>query len=276
MRVAKAEFQRNGFALGGRVLSDDQCDELCEVVEHLVENREKLAEGKRPVSISSLGGMENPVWQIVDIFMASDSFRSLVDHPEITTAVADLTDAKELRIWHDQIQYKPAQKGGRNFWHQDWPYWGILSQPTQVTAWVALDDADEDNGCMSMVEGSHLWGDQINLLHSWRDGNEEKGIDPAFFFDIPKESEFGEVKQKLCRVPKGHVHFHHGLTWHGSHPNTSGRPRRAIALHYMTEQTRYVEEKSHLMKSYVNVEDGEVISGEAFPLVYANSGPVKA
>jgi ectoine hydroxylase-related dioxygenase (phytanoyl-CoA dioxygenase family) len=276
MSVSKEDFQKKGFALGGRVLSDEQCDELCAVVENLVENRESLPEDKRPVSISSMGGMENPVWQIVDIFMASEAFRNLVHHPEITKDVADLADAKELRLWHDQIQYKPAHRGGRNFWHQDWPYWGILDRPSQVTAWVALDDADEDNGCMSMVEGSHHWGDQIELLHSWRDGDEEKGIDPAIFFDIPKQCELGEVKQAICKVPKGHVHFHHGLTWHGSHPNTSGRPRRAIALHYMTEQTHYVEEKEHLMKAYVSVKNGEKLSGEAFPLVFADSSPVLA
>ena len=28
---------------------------------------------------------------------------------------------------------------------------------SQVTAWVALDDADANNGCMSMVAGSHRW-----------------------------------------------------------------------------------------------------------------------
>lgn len=41
-------------------------------------------------------------------------------------------------------------------WHQDAPYWPIVAPMTEVTAWVALDDADEDNGCMSMVPGSPL------------------------------------------------------------------------------------------------------------------------
>ncbi len=268
MKNIKEEFDNNGFALGEKVISDEQCDALCAEVEYLVENRKSLPEDKRPVSISSLGGMEKPVWQIVDIFMASEKFTDLVHLPEITKVVAELAGAKELRLWHDQIQYKPAETGGQNFWHQDWPYWGILDRPSQVTAWIALDDAAEDNGCMSMVKGSHKWGDQIMELHSWQKG------EGTPFFDIPKEFEHGKIEQALCEVPKGHAHFHHGLTWHGSHANKSGRPRRAIALHYMTEETLYDDTGNHLMKKYIEVKHGEKICGDTFPLVYADSKPV--
>ena len=69
-------------------------------------------------------------------------------------------------------------------------------------------------------------------------------------------------------MPKGHVHFHHGLTWHASFPNTSGRPRRAIAVHYMPETTRFVAANDHTMKPYITVADGERMSGPVFPRVY--------
>jgi ectoine hydroxylase-related dioxygenase (phytanoyl-CoA dioxygenase family) len=39
-------------------------------------------------------------------------------------------------------------------------------------------------------------------------------------------------------VRKGEVSFHHSMTWHGSHENRSDRPRRAIALHFMTGDAR--------------------------------------
>ena len=256
-------FNKNGFALGDRVLSNKECDELGKEIEHLIKIRKKLPKNKRPVSLSSLGGLENPIWQIVDIFMASEKFTKLVHSPKITGTVAKLSKAKELRLWHDQVQYKPKQTGGQNWWHQDWPYWGILDRPNQVTAWIALDDADEENGCMSMVKGSHKWGNQIAYLHSLQDGDHS-------FFEIPDEFKEGKIKQSLCPVPKGHVHFHHGLTWHGSHMNTSGRPRRAIALHFMTEDTRYNRHGNHLMKKYVDGIHGHKIEGDAFPLVYAN------
>jgi ectoine hydroxylase-related dioxygenase (phytanoyl-CoA dioxygenase family) len=201
---------------------------------------------------------ERPVWQVVNIWRASDAFRELVHHRQIVEEIAQLSGAAELRLWHDQIQYKPAGTGGVNMWHQDSPYWPILEPKTsQLTAWVALDDVDESNGCMSMVPGSHLWGNQIEFLHTLKR-----------FEDMPNEFRGNPVEPRRCPVRCGEVHFHHGLTWHGSHANTSGRPRRAIALHYMTQETRHNASGDHVMKPFVEVGDGQSIEGDAFPLVY--------
>ena len=86
----------------------------------------------------------------------------LIHNPTIVEEIGQLMSARELRVWHDQIQYKPPQVGGVNRWHQDSPLWGILTPKTsQVSAWVALDDANDSNGCMRMVRGSYHWGSQM-------------------------------------------------------------------------------------------------------------------
>jgi len=251
-----ATFQQQGYLKGSRVLTDAQVEELRAEVERVIADRDKPV--PQPVSITNLarntGGV---VWQIVNICNASAPFAALVRHPQITEEVAQLTGARELRLWHDQIQFKPAATGGVNMWHQDWPYWGILDAPHQVTAWVALDDVDPDNGCMSMVPGSHRGGNNIQFLHQI----------PAFD-QMPAEFEGRPLTVKPCPVRNGEVHYHHALTWHGSPANKSGRPRRAIALHYMTEQTRYKASGQHLMKRFVTVADGAPLSGDAFPLVW--------
>ena len=251
-------FRTNGFIKGARVLGDTFVDELRDEVDRVI--REVDTPGKRkPVRVHNLGGAdENPVWQIVNIWEASNAFHRLINHPIIAEEVAQLTGATELRIWHDQIQYKPAAKGGVNMWHQDSPLWPILRPMTQVSAWVALDDVDLDNGCMSMVTGSHKWGDQIATLRTWKD----------YRADVPDDFKGNRVEVKTCPVAKGEVHFHHGLTWHGSHANKSGRPRRAIALHYMTGETRFVAERDHIMKKFVEVADGELMDGPHFPKVW--------
>jgi phytanoyl-CoA hydroxylase len=250
-----ADFKANGFLKGGRALSDDQVEALREQLQMVLDN--KLA--RKPVRIVNLSGKDSaPVWQIVNIWEASDAFRALVHNHQIAEEVAQLTGASELRLWHDQIQYKPMAQGGVNMWHQDSPYWPNIGPLTaQVTAWVALDDADEENGCMSMVPGSYHWGNQIDFLHTLTDFNA-----------MPSSWEGREVKVQLCPVGKGEVHFHHALTWHGSGPNRSGRPRRAIALHYMTQDTVYVASGNHIMKPFVEVRDGEKLVGEHFPQVW--------
>src|SRR2546430_11711585 len=91
------------------------------------------------------------------LFPYTTLFRSLY-HPEICAMAAQLIGTDTLRVWHDQAQYKPPKIGGSTDWHQDHPYWPILQPADLVSAWVALDDASEEHGCMRMVRRSHLWG----------------------------------------------------------------------------------------------------------------------
>ena len=63
---------------------------------------------------------------------------------------------------------------------------------------------------------------------------------------------------------KGQVHFHHPLTWHGSGSNYSSRPRRAMAIHYMTEKVVYDDSGAHPMKPFVTVPAGAMLKGRAF------------
>ncbi|MBA2480049.1 MAG: phytanoyl-CoA dioxygenase family protein [Planctomycetes bacterium] len=256
-----SQFARDGYIKTGRMIDEAWVAELRAEVLRVIADE---GTGKpQPVSLSKWDVDGAVIYQICNIWEASTAFRRLITHAPILDAAGQLLGARELRVWHDQIQYKPAQTGGVNRWHQDWPYWPILSGPTQVTAWIALDDADDGNGCMSMVPGSHRWGNQIDFLHTIKE------ID-----DMPAEHQGHALAVRRCPVGAGEVHFHHGLTWHGSHANVSGRPRRAIAIHLMSEQTRFVASGNHLMKPHVTVADGEVIAGEHFPLVWSTPAEV--
>ncbi len=251
-----AQFHRDGFLRGGRVLSEDAVGVLQDEMARVIRDGGDAAR-PQPVMLHNMSKSDSPVWQIVDIWMASGPFRDLVVNPAIGAEIAQLTDARTVRLWHDQVQYKPAAVGGVNMWHQDAPLWPTLAPMTQVTAWVALDDVDMENGCMSMVPGSHRWGDRMAFL---RDVNG--------FAGLPAEFEGHPVEVRACPVRRGEVHYHHALTWHGSSANVSGRPRRAVALHYMTEQTRYVAAGRHPMQPHITVGDGEMIQGDAFPVAW--------
>jgi ectoine hydroxylase-related dioxygenase (phytanoyl-CoA dioxygenase family) len=257
-----ATFADQGYVRGPRILTNDQIGLLQEETLRVIRDRDDASK-PQPVLCHTLGGEGSaPVWQIVNIWMASEPFRELVTGDIVADLVAQLMPtAQELRVWHDQIQYKPAAVGGVNPWHQDSPYWGILTpKDQQVTAWVALDDVDEDNGCMKMVPRSQHWGNAIEFLHTIKN-----------FDDMGKVKEFEghPVEVKVCPVRRGEVHFHHSLTWHGSGMNKSGRPRRAIALHYVTDQSRYLADQNHLMRKYVTVGHMEVLKGDMFPLVWS-------
>ena len=88
---------------------------------------------------------------------------------------------------------------------------------------------------------------------------------------LPDELEGQPIYVVTTPVKKGHVHFHHSLTWHGSGSNTSNRPRRAIALHFMTEETVYDASGNHPMKPFIAVSDGAPVVGDHFPLIWSAS-----
>ncbi|GMA59583.1 phytanoyl-CoA dioxygenase family protein [Alicyclobacillus fastidiosus] len=259
-------FEKNGFLKGDVVLRDEEVDELRKDLDRVMEgksvkkpvlNRNMLEEHGHGMAMTK----RPTVIQIVNMWMTSDAYLRHAANPTICEEVAQLCRTTALRIWHDQVQYKPPLIGGPGNWHQDHPAWPIIQPADLVSAWVALDDATVENGCMWMVPGSHKWGNQSQYIS---DTNDFKAMhnDPTQLPDGAK------VECVPFEIKKGQVGYHHCLTWHGSGPNRSQRKRRAIAVHYMPEHIRFEPSGHHPMEDYIMVPAGERLTGESFPLVY--------
>ena len=156
-------------------------------------------------------------------------------------------------MWHDQVQYKPAEHGGATTWHQDAPLWPSILPNTMITAWIPFDEVTAENGAMWMLPASHTWGDQIatGAVHSASEGLtalEGFGELQMGEFQVPHVPDSAPIGDppRPCPVARGQVHFHHSLTWHGSPENQSPRRRRAIAIHYMTGETYFVAVRTEL------------------------------
>ncbi|MEF3308470.1 phytanoyl-CoA dioxygenase family protein [Paenibacillus sp. GYB004] len=264
-----AEFETNGYLKGAVILSDDEVERLREELDLVIEGKTV----RRPVLNHNMLGktslydnmkmsVNEKVVQIVNIWMASDLFFRHACHPVLTEEIAQLCKTGTVRIWHDQVQYKPPVSGGPTGWHQDHPLWPIIQPADLVSAWVALDDAVIENGCMWMVPGSHKWGNHMKHLASTKE-----------FKPYHKQPELLPPDAVIQAVPfeikKGQVGYHHCLTWHGSPHNRSQMKRRAIAVHYMPGHTRYEPASGHVMHEYVEVKPGEILAGEHFPVVYS-------
>jgi ectoine hydroxylase-related dioxygenase (phytanoyl-CoA dioxygenase family) len=257
------QFNENGYVNMGRVVDDAGC-------ERLRDEMLRVADGdyeRPPVHIRNLGPDERaPVLQIVNIWQSSPAFLEHVAIPEITEAVAQLSGDDLLRVWHDQVQSKPEKAGCPTTWHQDWPLWPIIEPANLISAWVPFQDATIENGCMWMVPGSHLWGDQQAYLDT-AEHFQPTHNDPS---RLPEGARLDAVP---VEVKKGECHLHHCLTWHGSRANRTDGMRAAMAVHYMPADTRYVKRGTHVMEQYVEVEEGSILSGAAFPIVYQRAAP---
>jgi phytanoyl-CoA hydroxylase len=122
------QFQRDGFLKGNRILNDRQIEELRNELTRIIENHESLE--RKTILFRNLSRKnDTPVWQIIKMWEASDAYRALVSHPTISEEIAQLTQSNTLRIWQDQILYKPAETGGITPWHQDAPLWKCWAYP---------------------------------------------------------------------------------------------------------------------------------------------------
>lgn len=259
-----AEFRERGMLLGPAVYSDAEADALRDRMHDIVEGR---APGKPELLRNMTNNDEKVVIQIVNAWEADPLFRRHAYNPAICEMVAQLIGHPVLRVWHDQVQYKPPRVGGPTTWHQDHPYWPIIQPADLVSAWVALEDADVENGCMWMVPRSHLWGPHKGGTI----GTDEETFAPQPDLSLIPSNDY--VEPVPCPVRKGQVMFHHCLTWHGSPRNRSERSRPAIAVHYMPGYTRYEPTRTHVMERRVTVPAGEELVGEHFPTVW-DSGPL--
>ena len=276
-------FQRDGFLNGGKVVADDQIAELKAQLQAVLDKGPDgfAPDEPRPVLYRNLSGDDNtPVWQIVNIWEACTAFEKLVYHPVIVGAISQLTGMDNLQVWHDQVQYKPEGRGGATGWHQDAPLWPTIRPHTPVSAWIPFEDADIENGCMWMMPGRQGWRNCVELCAKFASHQKD-------FFDIAAAADKAGFKppadapvRQLAPVPwpikKGEVSFHHSLTWHGSPPNRSPRPRPAIAIHYMTGEARYVAGTQHPMDAFIDLPDGAPMAeaGDHFPVVCRNGKPV--
>ncbi|WJH34342.1 hypothetical protein N6H14_31570 [Paenibacillus sp. CC-CFT747] len=112
------EFDEKGYLKGGIVLSDAEVEKLREELEMVMEGKSvKKPVHNRNMLDNSHYGMKitkkETVIQIVNIWMASEVYLEHAANRTICEEVAQLCRTDTLRIWHDQIQYKPPVTGGR-------------------------------------------------------------------------------------------------------------------------------------------------------------------
>ena len=135
-----------------------------------------------------------------------------------------------VQVFRDQALFKPPHGQAKPL-HQDQSYFCVEPENDLTTAWIALDDATLDNGCMRYVPGSHLHGvfpvdadPERPVHHSPRTG--KVTLQPAVD----------------CPVSAGSVIFHHGCTLHSSAENRSNTWRRALIFHYASAAARSEKE----------------------------------
>jgi ectoine hydroxylase-related dioxygenase (phytanoyl-CoA dioxygenase family) len=137
----------------------------------------------------------------------------------------------------DMLIYKPPGHPHETPWHQDQSYSKHPTAPAGTTCsleslqvWVALDDADVENGCMHFVPGRHR---DPMLEHRVASGDPQSDSRLLEIVDPARDLDLSSVVAAPLRA--GGCTMHTQGTPHYTPPNRSAdRPRRAYIFNVAT------------------------------------------
>ena len=161
-------------------------------------------------------------------------------HPRVLDVLEALVGPDVLAL-QTMLFYNPPGTGGQG-WHQDAYY--ITTYPdTLIGAWLALEPADEENGCLWVVPGSHCepiyppnytpFG-QVHAANAFEDLH---AVENVSHLDDELNTLTRVVRKYPPSIPvpmePGDVLFFDGHLLHRSYPNrTHERWRRSFVCHY--------------------------------------------
>jgi ectoine hydroxylase-related dioxygenase (phytanoyl-CoA dioxygenase family) len=225
----REEFESTGFIIARGLFSEQ---ETASLRDHMMEVRKDERPGDfSGVDLTSNDPLKKYPRMIHMHRWDEASLRWMIDE-RLNEWMTELTGGSPIAV-QTMLYFKPPGARGQAL-HQDNYY--LKAQPgTCIAAWMALDDCDEENGCMMVVPGSQ----DLPMLCTIQADTTQSFTDVT----VPIPPGMAAVP---VRMKAGDVLFFNGSLIHGSYPNVSDtRFRRAMIGHYITAEASKVSEFYH-------------------------------
>ncbi len=206
------QFNRGGYLKSIRIFSLAEIESIRDYFNDLL--RQVVAAGGDSYSISSA-------------HLTYDRVYDILTDARIVSCVADLL-GENVVAWGSHFFCKMPGDGKSVAWHQDASYWPLSPSKT-VTVWLAVDDADVENGCMRFLAGSHHHG---HLTYRPSSPEEHNVLDQT----VENAEQYGTPVD--VELQAGEVSLHSDLLLHGSQANNSRRRRCGLTLRYCAADVR--------------------------------------
>ena len=197
------DYEDHGFVAPIDVLSSEDARKIKEEIEYI--------EKKWPDELIGLG--RNNVHYISPIF------DQVCHNSKILDAVESII-GKDILVGGTTLFIKDPDKKGFVSWHQDAKYIGF--EPLNwVTAWLAITDTNEENGCMRMWSGSHK-----EKIKKHKDTFNENNLltRGQTVQNVPLEDTTPNI------LKAGQLSLHHPMIVHGSGSNKSNTRRIGFVI----------------------------------------------
>ncbi|MDB0038632.1 phytanoyl-CoA dioxygenase family protein [Candidatus Pelagibacter sp.] len=197
------QYEDEGFVSPINIFSKEKAKEIRDEIE--------LIEKEMPEELENSGRY--------NAHLISPLLDEVTHNPKILDAVESLIDEDILVCGTTLFIKNPNEKGFVSY-HQDAKYIG-LEPHNWVTAWVAITDSNEHNGCMRMWSGSHK--DHLKE-HDQKFNQGNLLTRGQTVQNVPKE------KTTSLVLTAGQMSLHHPTTVHGSDINKSDDRRIGFVI----------------------------------------------
>jgi phytanoyl-CoA hydroxylase len=223
---AKSEFDTDGYTIQRGFLDEAQTIEVTASLDRYI--REIVptvpAEHAFYEDKSDLSTLK----QMPHMQMHDPYFDQMLNRSRFRDLAEELLEG-EVVPKNVQFLCKPAAIGQATPPHQD-GYYFMIEPVEGLTMWLGLDYADQENGCLRYVKGSH------------RKGLREHGRTQTLGFSqgmIDFGTEEDLANEAIYTTSPGDLLTHHALTVHRADANQSAtRSRRAIGLVYLSARAK--------------------------------------
>ncbi len=177
-------------------------------------------------------------------------FRDLVYTPVLHECAWESMGWEGARLLHDHIICKPHKGHNDKIpWHQDSMFWPVNSPG--VSTWTPFRDVTLEDGCLEVVDKSHLGGcsSPVDFMAKEKD-------------EFPEDS-----VQVFLPVSAGDTVLLHSLTWHRSSPNKGNHDRPVHIGLWIHSDSKWRPDLVdwHPVNEHVNAAPLERLEGELFP-----------
>jgi phytanoyl-CoA hydroxylase len=208
----------------------------------IIETACEKASGRYDPDFRTNGSLKKCDWTRSLVFChhlwrEDDYIRSIACNSQLANFVCKLASLEAVRLWHDASICKPAW-GRPTAWHLDGPHWSFDSTAA-LTLWLALDNADQSNGCLLVLPGTHR-EEPVEIMGF----NQE--IDGLFDF----YPHWAECKPFAIPCKPGDAVMFNSRLPHAAYANLTPRSRLAYTIAWMPAVARFNGKRSSMFSRY--------------------------
>lgn len=222
-----SHYEEKGFLIAEKLLAKNEISEL-------IDESIKILRGKRGSFKGLLPHENKNDNEVFSMYSAihfphkiSNTIKKYVSHSSIGSNLSEIV-SNNVKCMQTMLFIKGPGKLGQS-WHQD-EYFIPTRDKSLIGAWLAIDDATINNGCLWIIPGSHKSGTiirrKVNTNPNFAD------LDVCDLKDV-------DISNAIpVEIESGSVFFFNGYLQHMSLQNkTKSNFRRALVGHYMSAES---------------------------------------